>query len=150
VLNSTSGSIAWPHQELEPIYYFSNSILNGASFIRIGDSSQFNRDVYYDCGALNSSCPGGFTGAAGTGSGLLSARPSTCTAGPGGTYGTSPTGSYGVAYFATDSNSLSVCTATNTWTNVYTPYTYPHPLESGSTSGSTPPAPSNLSGTVVQ
>jgi chitobiase/beta-hexosaminidase-like protein len=76
-----------------------------------------------------------FTGATGTGFGLLSARPATCTAGSGGTYHASPTGSYGVAYWATDANSgngeLYVCTATNTWTGIYQPYTYPHPLVSG-------------------
>jgi hypothetical protein len=31
-------------------------------------------------------------------------------------------------YWATDQNTLYTCTATNTWTAYYTPYTYPHPL----------------------
>ena len=130
---ASSGSPGWPAEKLEPIYYFDNTIQNGASYIRIGSiSDQFNRDVFYDCDSLNSSCSGGFTGVYGTGSGLLSARPSTCAAGPGGTYGTSPTGSYGVAYWATDQQQLYVCTATNTWTGIYTPYIYPHPLQGGS------------------
>ena len=147
-LNSTTSSISWPHQYLEPSYYWENSI-GSAGYLRIntGDNAtQLNRDIYYDASS--------FDGSSGTGHGAASARPSTCTAGPGGTYGQSPTGSYGVAYFADDTQTLSVCTASNTWTNVYTPYTYPHPLTSGvlsSSSGSSgPQPPTNLTGTVVQ
>ncbi|HLG59362.1 MAG TPA: hypothetical protein VI485_28745 [Vicinamibacterales bacterium] len=76
-----------------------------------------------------------FTGATGVGRGTLALRPSTCAV--------------GTAYFATDQGSwnaptsdgtqdaifgaavqgvLYKCTATNTWTLHYTPYTYPHPL----------------------
>ncbi len=144
----STGSPGWPQQYLEPIYYFDNSIQNGANEMHIGDiSTQLNRDVYID----NAS----FDGTSGTGSGVLANRPSSCTAGPGGTYGASPTGSYGVAYWATDANSgngeLYICTAANTWTPVYQPYTYPHPLESGTTNNSSSPQPpTNLNGTVVQ
>lgn len=75
----------------------------------------------------------------GVGSGLFSARPSTCTAGPG---GNTP----GVGYWATDAVNpqdadhpgvLYVCNPTNTWTTYYSPYTYPHPLTQ---SDSGPPA----------
>jgi hypothetical protein len=150
-LNSSASTIAWPQQMLEPIYFFENTLPNGIPEVVInqGDTTaQFNRDIYKSVSSFN--------GTTGTGYGALASRPSTCTPGPGGTYGTSPTGSYGVAYFATDSNSgqgeLYVCTSTNTWTGIYQPYTYPHPLESGSTSNtsSTPQPPSNLSGTLVQ
>jgi hypothetical protein len=149
--NSTTGTIAWPIQMLEPMYYFANTLPSGIPevVINAGDSSsQFNRDIYKSVS--------GFNGTTGTGSGPLSGRPATCTPGPGGKYGTSPTGSYGVAYFATDDNGgegeLYVCTALNTWTGIYEPYTYPHPLESGSTStaSATPPPPSNLTGTLIQ
>ena len=154
-LNSATGTISWPHQYLEPIYMWDNSI-GSASYMLITDDSVNNQDYYYDCGTVNSSCSGGFTGAAGTGYGPLANRPSTCTAGQGGTYFTSPTGSYGVAYFATDDNNgqgeLYVCSSTNTWTKIYEPFTYPHPLVSGSstTTSATPPAPTNLQSTVVQ
>jgi hypothetical protein len=132
-LNSSTGTIAWPRQFLEPTYFWDNSVWSSANFGYTNDYvTVSNRDYYFDCNSLNSSCSGGFTGAAGTGTGVLASRPSTCTAGPGGTYGTSPTGSYGVAYFATDAlggnGVLYVCTSTNVWTNIYTPYTYPHPL----------------------
>lgn len=144
-LNSATGTIAWPHEYLEPIYQWMNS-LSGTPQVTIGGSAALqNRDVFVD--------NANFTGATGTGFGLAASRPATCTAGPGGTYGTSPTGSYGVAYFATDANSgngeLYVCTAPNTWTAVYQPYTYPHPLVGGnSTSSNTPPPPTGLVSSV--
>jgi hypothetical protein len=71
-------------------------------------------------------------GSGGVGHGTLANRPTTCSTGP--------NGAPGAAYFATDQGSwntsgnafgqgqLYVCTATNTWTLYYTPYTYPHPL----------------------
>ena len=135
-VNSSTGNIAWSHQFLEPIYMWNNTLGGVASqYALIQDSGTTNnRDYYYDCGTWNSSCSS-FTGAAGTGYGVLASRPSTCTAGPGGTFGQSPTGSYGVAYFATDANSgageLYVCTSTNTWTGIYSPLVYPHPLTGG-------------------
>jgi len=147
-LNSITGTVAWSHQYLEPMYFFMNSGTPQAGvFAEVGSTDTTNnRDFYADCSASNAGCTGAFTGAAGTGYGLLSARPSTCTAGPGGTYATSPTGSYGVAYFATDVNGglggLYVCTATNTWssTYIYTPAAYPHPLAGGTPQVNTPTA----------
>lgn len=152
-LISSTSTIAWPQQDLEPIYMWNNSV-GSATYVLIQDSiTQNNRDYYYDCGSQNSACSGTFTGAAGTGYGLLSARPTNCTPGAGGTYQTSPTGSYGVAYFATDDNSgqgeLYACSSTNTWTPIYEPYTYPHPLVSGNpTKAAAPAPPKNLVSTV--
>jgi len=150
-LNSITGTAAWSHQYLEPMYFFMNSgTPQAGTFAEVGSTdTSNNRDYYYDCGSLNSTCSGGFTGAAGTGYGTLANRPATCTAGAGGTYATSPTGSYGVAYFATDANSgngeLYVCSSTNTWTAIYQPYVYPHPLVSGTIP--TPTSPS-ISGSL--
>jgi hypothetical protein len=152
-LNSATGSISWPRQYLEPVYLWNNTVPSG-NLLSIRDTiTTTNRDIYADCGTAGSGCSGSFTGAAGTGYGSLSNRPGSCSAGPGGTYFTSPTGSYGVAYFATDANGgngeLYVCTSANTWTAVYQPYTYPHPLVSGnSTKSATPPAPTDLVSTV--
>jgi hypothetical protein len=155
--DSATGSITWPQQKLEPVYMWNNTMNSGgtaATYVLIQDSvTQNNRDYYYDCGTGNSSCSGSFTGAAGTGFGPLASRPSSCTPGAGGTYLTSPTGSYGVAYFATDANGgngeLYVCTSANTWTGIYQPYTYPHPLVSGtSTTATAPASPTNLTYTM--
>jgi hypothetical protein len=142
-LNSVTGNIAWPQQYLEPIYLWMNSY-GSAVPVSIRDTvTQQNVDIFAESANFN--------GTTGTGYGILSARPSTCTAGPGGTYYTSPTGSYGVAYWATDANSgngeLYVCTSTNTWTGIYQPYTYPHPLTAGTTVTTVNP-PTNLAATV--
>jgi hypothetical protein len=86
-----------------------------------------------------------FTGATGVGCGPLSARPATCTT--------------GVAWWATEqscsslsgrvgvrpaeplSGTLYRCTAPNTWTSHYTPYTYPHPQQNAvATPDRTPPS----------
>jgi hypothetical protein len=83
------------------------------------------------------------------GFGTLANRPTTCT------HTTAPNGENGggVAYWATDQGEwdathpgadgqLYRCSATNTWTLVYTPFTYPHPLQTG---GLLPPtAPTNV------
>jgi hypothetical protein len=149
MLDTVTGTETWPHQLLEPWYIFdetvpSSNYYNNPSY----DSVQMlpNRDFY----APNSSCSGSgcSTLSTGTGYGTFAQRPTTCTAGPGGTYGQSPTGSFGVAYWATDTDTLYICTSTNTWTAVYTPYTYPHPLVNGSISGNGPDPPTGLTATV--
>lgn len=90
-----------------------------------------NRDFYNFTASFN--------GTAAVGRGTLAGRPSTCTT--------------GVASWATDAGEwnsrqagadgqLYKCTATNTWSLYYTPYSYPHPLTLGS--GTVPSAPANL------
>ena len=62
--------------------------------------------------------------ATGMGFGTLANRPATCT-----TNALESGG--GVGYFATDQGAQGTfhrCSATNTWTGWYVPYTYPHPL----------------------
>src|SRR5262249_19553307 len=138
-VNTAMGNtIAWPRQVLEPVYVWGNTWSCqscGGSFWGNYDSGvQQNRDFFLSVGA---SCSGSSC-TTGVGSGLLSARPANCTANS----ASYPSGnSPGVGYWATDTNTLYVCTATNTWTTYYTPYTYPHPLTQGTVGGGTNPPP---------
>lgn len=103
---------------------------------RINCHFQLNRDLYQETAS--------FDGTSGVGVGTLASRPSTCTPTP----ESADAGNGGVGYWATDqgswnqssSNSQGVqqngadgvlyrCSATDTWTVAYTPYTYPHPLQ---------------------
>jgi hypothetical protein len=94
-----------------------------------------NRDYYVE--SLNqgaqASATSPFNGSSGMGHGTASFKPSTCTT--------------GVGYWDTTNTELWLCTATNTWTVSYTPYTYPHPL-TGTGTGTTLPPPMGLQATV--
>lgn len=68
--------------------------------------------------------------------GLESALPATCSA-DGNTY-----------YGTTDTDKIFKCTATNSWTLFYQPYTYPHPLRSASGTGTPPASPTGLTAIV--
>jgi hypothetical protein len=128
-INSTTGTVAWPHQVLAPVYEWANAY----SPVPSNPSTLWgqpqpglvlaNRDYYL--GTTDAGAPISFNGTVGVGAGLLSARPATCTT--------------GVAYWATDEQKLYRATATNTWTLFYVPYVYPHPLQSV-----TPPTSSSL------
>lgn len=116
---------------------------------------QANRDYYNAVSATaQTSATSPFNGTTGIGHGILSRRPTTCT------HTTAPDGDEGggVMYWATDQGSWNIsgdgrgsgvlyrCSATNTWTAYYTPYTYPHPLVGGAPPADTTPpdAPSNV------
>jgi hypothetical protein len=129
----SSATCAYPRQALEPVYEWTDNyspVPSNPSFLFTSATTGAfvnNTDYYLWCNASSQSGCTSFTGATGTGSGVLSARPGTCTT--------------GVAYWATDQGSwnnsggggqgvLYTCTATNTWSAspTYTPFTYPHPL----------------------
>jgi len=151
--NTSPGGGSWPRNALEPVYEWMDAAQGQVG----GDCNPLNclpnRDYYQESigQAAQSSPTSPFNGSAGTGHGTLSNRPTTCTAGPGGQFAAGPPrigGSPGVAYWATDENTLYVCTATNTWSLYYEPYTHPHPLIAGGTSGNAPAPPTNISATV--
>ena len=155
---TSSSSCAWPRQASEPIYEWMDNysaVPSNPSALISNSASAFvvNSDYYGWCNASSLTGCTSFTAAStagtastgGVGSGTLAARPSTCTR--------------GVGYWATDQGSwnqsgsggqgeLFVCTAPNTWTLYYTPYTYPHPLTAGSTSASAPAPPVSLTAVV--
>ena len=96
-------------------------------------TNTFTQNADYYLGTTDTGTQISFNGTVGVGNGTLASRPSTCTT--------------GVAYWATDQGSwnqsgsggqgeLFKCTATNTWTLFYVPYSYPHPLTQGSSGAS--------------
>lgn len=56
----------------------------------------------------------------------------------------------GARYGTTDTGKVYACNTANVWTNIYTPYTYPHPLVVGGGTPplAAPPAPNSLSAIV--
>ena len=109
-------------QRVSNTYYFLNTI-NGTNQ-RVSELSDCCAAITENAQYWNYAAA--FTGATGVGSGTLANRPTTCTT--------------GVGYWATDQGSWNKlgasglfykCASTNTWTLVYTPLTYPHPLRGG-------------------
>lgn len=150
-INSTTGTIYWPHQALEPIYIWNNtgSFVNGWGRGYYNNSSGgrvlANRDYYPQASGIQTSSASPFDGTSGTGWGTLANRPNTCTPGVAyfatdqGSWNTSSSNPYGVQQNGAD-GVLYKCMATNVWTLYYTPLTYPHPLQSYGVS-SNPPLP---------
>lgn len=106
---------------------------------------QMDRE-YFDAVSINpqSSPTSPFNGTTGMGFGTLANRPTTCTTSSETAFGN---GAAGVGYFATDDGAqgtLYTCSATNTWTAYYQPYTYPHPLTGNGQQGQQPQPPTDL------
>jgi hypothetical protein len=129
-----------------PSYIWSNTINGGAvsyassSTLRVIRSRDFYVENPNQVAQSSLTAPFDGTNTLGIGHGTLGNRATNCTT--------------GVGYWATDQGSwnqsgsggqgqLYICTATNTWTLYYTPYTYPHPLIGGNAPG-TPNPPTNL------
>ena len=115
------------------------SYASGGDYYSVNDPGTaaiiINREFYVWCNAASNSGCTSFNGTVGTGSGTL--LPTNASA-----YSGAPNCTKGVGYFDTQifgtgsQGELFICTATNTWTASYVPYTYPHPL-----TGATPPPP---------
>lgn len=152
---SLSPVAEWPNPALDPIYEGGDTIPNTAPGVQAaGDVTSrliANRDYYAEVSqSPQSSATTPFNGTVGTGYGTLANRPTTCTT--------------GVGYWATDQGTwnngaagfeLFKCTSTNTWTLSYTPFTFPHPLVAGGSTGSgsgsggnLPSPPTSLTATV--
>jgi hypothetical protein len=149
ISGTTPSPTGWVSEPLDPVYEwgdthtgsFNHNPINSDSLKMIN-----NRDYYYEVSQSAQSSPTSpFNGTVGTGFGTIANRPTTCTA--------------GVAYWATDQGNwnqsgsggqgqLFKCTATNTWTMSYQPYTYPHPLITGGTTETGPNPPTGLTRTV--
>jgi hypothetical protein len=150
ISGSTPSPTGWVSEALDPTYQWDDTVSGGtvSAQITTGSTGELsliaNRDWYSQASGVQTSNSSPFNGTSGTGWGPCGAacggggsafRPSTCTT--------------GVGYWATDvgnwnqsgsggQGELFICTATNTWTLSYAPYTYPHPLDN---SGNPPVAP---------
>jgi hypothetical protein len=135
-INSTTGTIAWPNQALEPVYVFNNTATPTVTAYSNADTNRIasDRDYYAQASGIQTSPTSPFDGTSGTGWGTIANRPATCTTGVGyfatdqGSWNTSTSNPYGVQQNGAD-GVLYKATAPNTWTLYYTPYTYPHPLQ---------------------
>jgi hypothetical protein len=150
----TTGVAGWPNPSLDPIYEAGEHMIAGGlgtPVVIAGDGSSarvlFNRDVYAEVSQSAQSSPTSpFNGTVGTGYGALANRPTTCSPAVG--YWATDQGTWNT-YDSSQGGVLYICTATNTWSVGYTPYTYPHPLTAGgSTTTGGPNAPTALTATV--
>lgn len=91
-----------------------------------------NRDYFNALSAsVQTSQMSPFNGTSGMGFGTLANRPATCTPNQQTAWNNPGDVGAGVGYFVTNQGpqgTLYTCTAVNTWTTWYQPYTYPHPL----------------------
>jgi hypothetical protein len=149
----TPSPLSAANQASSPSYFWSNTFSGGtptfnpttsgvgATTARVIRSRDFYVENTNQAAQTSAASPFDGTTTVGIGHGTLANRPTTCTMGVGywatdqGSWNQSGSGGQGQLYF---------CRATNTWTAGYTPYTYPHPLISGSAPTQPPTAPMNV------
>jgi hypothetical protein len=140
--------LTWVDSEVDPIGLWLNRTGGSLTPVALNGAVPNVEDHIADCHEYQQE-DSTFDGTCGTGVGVSASKPATCTATSAGVPGTAA-----VYYWATDEGSwndgsnaiytgdgrLYKCTATNTWTLYYTPYTYPHPQQgAAATSGTRPP-----------
>lgn len=142
---STAGK-CWTQGALDPVYEAGDSGSNLNAGVEVSDPTRLAGHYYAEVSQSPQSSPASpFNGTSGTGYGTLANRPTACTPHVG--YWATDTGTWNA--YNSQQGTLYACTATNTWTASYTPYTYPHPLTaSGSGTGPAPNAPTDLTATV--
>jgi hypothetical protein len=112
-------------RSLTPLYVFGNvkgEMPFGAAPVATGNVPLHiveNRDFYNETASFN--------GTSGIGVGPRSNRPTTCSTGVG--YWATDEGEWNRTNAAADGK-LYRCTGSNAWTDYFTPYAYPHPLQS--------------------
>src|SRR5205085_11495603 len=137
VVNSTTGTRAWPHQQLDPAYAWNNHLVpSGANVIlqSAAHTMHENTDFYNQAAAV------GGVQTVGVGFGTLAQRPAS------GVHGRdiahiipNDVDVPGTAYWATDVPSKNGSTdkgalyvwKSGAWSLYYQPYIYPHPLVLG-------------------
>jgi len=126
--------------------YFFNNTQNGsnvaASVVSTGNPTHCTVAANSNWWNYNASCTASAC-SSGVGTGTT-APTGTCTTGVG--FWVASTPSATTSSSVIQSASLYKCTATNTWTKYYSPYTYPHPLRSTTSTSINPPT--NLVATV--
>jgi hypothetical protein len=85
-----------------------------------------------------------FNGTVGVGRGTKASMPATCTSGVG--FWVTDEGSWNTKLAANSSGRFYKCVSPNNWQLYFTPYTYPHPLRTGSQTSVSPPT--NLTSVV--
>jgi hypothetical protein len=164
LVSGSTPTVAAISQALDPIYEWDNTaapLYHGNLGANTGRVIA-NRDWYTDNSngspKAQTSPTSPFNGTSGVGFGALSNRPTTCTAGVG--YFATDQGSWNTSGNSFGQGELFTCSATNTWSLHYTPYTYPHPLTqgqgntetgstgTGSTTATPPTPPTSLQATV--